>query len=102
MILLVAKFFAAVLVALTALPFTAPFAAFDITHQSGRSSSSVDDGSHALPLLIASNRTRTRLVSEFDTNTAADYRTSPALYICGAAFTSSAAKPGACPSVLRI
>jgi hypothetical protein len=62
------KMSALLLVILTVLPFTAPFPTFDLTHGSHSHSTSVDDGSHALPTLAASTRMRTRFASHAETS----------------------------------
>jgi hypothetical protein len=74
--------FATLLVTLTVLPFTAPFPAFDLTHGSSPShTASLDDGSHALPTLAASARTRTRFASQLAIGASTGRPQAPAVYV---------------------
>ena len=93
---------AAFLLILIALPFTAPFPSCDLTHHSNTSRSSFDDGSHALPLLNASTRTRTRFVSDFDTNTTGGNRMLPAPFVAHGASRSSASLAHPSLTALRV
>jgi hypothetical protein len=83
------KLTAGLLVVLTALPFTAPFAIVDIPTLLGAQSStlpqqtslapSVDDSSHALVASTSSIRTRIRTVLQMETDISTRHAASPAL-----------------------
>lgn len=96
------KLFAALLITLTVLPFTAPFPAFELAHTSHSSTSAVDDGSHALPAVAASARMRTRFISQIETNVSTHHIATPASYIAGSAPDAPHLPDRTSLSILRI
>jgi hypothetical protein len=94
--------FATLLVILTVLPFTAPFPAFDLTHGSHSHTTSVDDGSHALPAFAASARMRTRSISHLDTDLSTHHVSVPAGYVAHSVPSAPRLPDRTSLSVLRI
>ena len=94
--------FAALLVILTVLPFTAPFALFDLAPGTPAHTTSVNDGSRALPAVAASTRMRTRFVSHRETDVSTHHALTPALYATRPATPAPRLPDRPSPSVLRI
>ena len=96
------KAFAGLLVILTALPFTAPFSVCELSHTSPANASAVDSGSHALPILAAAGRMRTRFISHVETNLSTHHIAAPASYIAPPASAPPQLPDRPSPTILRI
>ena len=110
---MVQNLFAGVLLILSALPFTAPFATVDMPTLLGASSSAaagqtaivptIEDGSHALVGSSVRTRVRLRAFLRLDPIAGAHHIVVPALHASGAASASAASlvvRPS--PTALRI
>jgi hypothetical protein len=96
------KVFASLLVILAALPFTAPFAVFDLASASHSAATSLDTGSHALPSFAASARMRTRFVSRLDVSASTGRAQSPAVPLVCRTHTEDAPAVHSSLTALRI